>query len=65
MAIGSYRNRPCYCGSGKKLKKCHIPILEKAKIEGDTLMIERERPEAYLNPERRIGLSDVKLSVDR
>jgi hypothetical protein len=24
------RNEPCYCGSGKKYKRCHLPIDEKA-----------------------------------
>jgi hypothetical protein len=24
MAIGAHRNDPCWCGSGKKLKKCHL-----------------------------------------
>jgi hypothetical protein len=23
MAHGQYRNHPCICGSGKKMKKCH------------------------------------------
>ncbi len=23
LAIGSIRNHPCICGSGKKIKKCH------------------------------------------
>ena len=23
------RNDPCWCGSGKKYKKCHLPIEEK------------------------------------
>lgn len=23
MSKGSYRNHPCICGSGKKMKKCH------------------------------------------
>ena len=23
MAHGAYRNHPCICGSGKKMKKCH------------------------------------------
>lgn len=64
MSIGSFRNKPCYCGSGKKFKKCHIPILDKAIAEGDKLTIEKESPEAYLIMERKIGLSDVKLSVD-
>jgi hypothetical protein len=25
------RNDPCYCGSGKKYKKCHLPIDDEAK----------------------------------
>ena len=28
MSIGSFRNKPCYRGSNKKLKKCHLPIVE-------------------------------------
>jgi len=22
------RNAPCFCGSGKKYKKCHLPVKE-------------------------------------
>ena len=24
MGLGKYRNKQCPCGSGKKLKKCHV-----------------------------------------
>lgn len=27
MGVGSHRNKPCYCGSEKKFKKCHLPIV--------------------------------------
>ena len=27
------RNDPCWCGSGKKWKKCHYPIMPKADWE--------------------------------
>lgn len=26
MGLGIFRNRKCYCGSGKKFKKCHLFI---------------------------------------
>ena len=26
------RNEPCYCGSGKKFKKCHGPLLDKVSL---------------------------------
>jgi uncharacterized protein YecA (UPF0149 family) len=64
MAIGAFRNRPCYCGSGKKLKHCHLVILSKAKEQGDIQTIQSESPEAYFDPMRRIGLSDAKVSLD-
>ena len=28
------RNEPCWCGSGKKYKKCHMPIDEKIQLHG-------------------------------
>lgn len=30
------RNDPCWCGSGKKYKKCHMPIEEKIKTSTET-----------------------------
>lgn len=24
MGLGNKRNQPCFCGSGKKYKKCHL-----------------------------------------
>lgn len=29
------RNAPCWCGSGKKYKKCHMPIEEQMRIHAD------------------------------
>ena len=29
------RNEPCWCGSGKKYKKCHMPIDEKIRLHAD------------------------------
>ena len=29
------RNDPCWCGSGKKYKKCHMPIEEKMQLHAD------------------------------
>ena len=29
------RNALCWCGSGKKYKKCHMPIEEKMKLHAD------------------------------
>lgn len=34
MGLGKFRNKPCYCGSGKKFKKCHGPILEAQNVRG-------------------------------
>jgi hypothetical protein len=31
MSAKPGRNDPCYCGSGKKYKKCHLPIDEQAR----------------------------------
>lgn len=31
--MSSRRNKPCYCGSGKKFKKCCMPRLYKEKYE--------------------------------
>jgi hypothetical protein len=31
MSTKPGRNDPCYCGSGKKYKRCHLPIDEKAR----------------------------------
>lgn len=30
MGIGSLRNKNCWCGSGKKYKKCHL-LIDRAK----------------------------------
>lgn len=37
-AKGAYRNAPCICGSGKKMKKCH---------GGERLVSEKELKELY------------------
>ena len=29
------RNDPCWCGSGRKYKKCHMPIEEKMLLHAD------------------------------
>ena len=29
------RNAPCWCGSGKKYKKCHMQIEERIKLHKD------------------------------
>ena len=29
------RNAPCWCGSGKKYKKCHMPVEEQMRIHAD------------------------------
>jgi hypothetical protein len=33
------RNEPCWCGSGKKYKKCHLAADEKADEEHQSLAI--------------------------
>lgn len=57
MAIGKYRNKPCYCGSGKKFKKCHIPILLEMKRTG--IINDEELPLAYLLKKQNYG-NDAK-----
>ena len=37
------RNAPCPCGSGKKFKKCHEPLLKAAKQEAIVRANEKER----------------------
>ena len=32
MSAKPGRNDPCYCGSGKKYKRCHLPIDEQARL---------------------------------
>lgn len=34
MGINKHRNKPCYCRSGKKFKKCHLLILEECRQKG-------------------------------
>jgi len=41
MVSQTGRNDPCYCGSGKKYKKCHL--------EQDELRDQKKRQEAALN----------------
>ena len=53
MAIGAFRNKKCYCGSGKKFKDCHLIILNDAKAKGDQGILYDESPEAYLNREKK------------
>ena len=37
------RNAPCWCGSGKKYKKCHLVTEEQAEAEGRTPLLPRAR----------------------
>lgn len=60
MAIGKFRNKVCYCGSGKKFKHCHILILEKAKADNDQKTYENESPQAYL-----IDKHKIKIALDK
>ncbi len=32
-AVRPDRNEPCWCGSGRKYKKCHLPEEERAAAE--------------------------------
>ncbi len=32
-AVTPGRNDPCWCGSGRKYKKCHLPDEEKKAVE--------------------------------
>jgi hypothetical protein len=32
-AVAPGRNDPCWCGSGRKYKKCHLPEEEKKAVE--------------------------------
>ncbi len=33
------RNDPCWCGSGKKWKKCHYPIIGEAQPQNKTSIV--------------------------
>jgi hypothetical protein len=37
------RNAPCWCGSGKKYKKCHLSADKTAKAEGNSRPVPRAR----------------------
>ena len=37
------RNAPCWCGSGKKYKKCHLGADEKAEVERSSRPVPRAR----------------------
>ena len=52
------RNDPCPCGSGKKYKKCHMPIDEGAETE-------RERPPAVSGPALAAGRRGFELGAAR
>ena len=44
------RNHPCYCGSGKKYKLCHLPLDEKARLApAPSLTQEPDEPSGAFN----------------
>jgi hypothetical protein len=49
------KNELCPCGSGKKFKKCHLPILEARKREIEPAEAEEERSEQLF--ENRLAIS--------
>ncbi|KPJ64289.1 MAG: hypothetical protein AMJ45_06080 [Syntrophobacter sp. DG_60] len=49
------RNEPCPCGSGKKFRKCHLPILEARKREIEAIEAKEERSEQLF--ENRLAIS--------
>src|ERR1700756_2771476 len=49
------RNDPCYCGSGKKYKRCHLPIDEKARLASQPPAAERlVESEENIEPQENI-----------
>lgn len=58
---GFPRNSPCFCGSGRKFKKCcvsilghvietkHLPTIEKALRDGSRLILRRHQTEEHAN----------------
>ena len=55
------RNDPCWCGSGKKYKKCHMPIEEKIKLHRDRGEIVPSRSFEDSGADRKI--KKVRLST--
>lgn len=60
------RNDPCWCGSGKKYKKCHMPIEEKIKLHRDNGEIVPSRkllktPEQIENIKKSAALNTAVL----
>lgn len=49
LCIGALRNKPCICGSGKKIKQCHgqkyAVTLEDAKAINELLVNQNRKPE--------------------
>ena len=59
------RNEPCYCGSGKKYKKCCIDKMEKSimsKISGNNLAVEEQWEEENKSTASHLGKSDYNES---
>ena len=59
------RNEPCFCGSGKKYKKCCIDKMEESimsKISGNNLAVEEHWEEENEPTASHLGKSDYNES---
>lgn len=61
MGVGTFRNKPCYCNSGKKLKKCCLPIIDEWKITRDKKLEGRLPSEIQKQLQKERDLRKFKL----
>ena len=54
------RNDPCPCGSGKKYKKCCLPLDEESKI----IRLKQESAPNEISDDRTISEDDVRLLIE-
>ena len=57
MGVGNVRNKPCHCGSGRKLKKCCVFTLE--DLHEDALAEDRQRE--FRKSRKKSGKSSALL----
>lgn len=55
MGIGAHVNRPCPCGSGKKLKKCCIDKVKILSPEETKRVVQQARPQSCVAPVEALG----------
>lgn len=64
------RNDPCFCGSGKKFKKCHL-LVDRAEREAEIALEKERRLARYLELQERAArdrearLAGADTPVDR